>query len=52
MAFHWLSCGSFSLAGLLLGEEESLTFSCWDGKVLIHLQGPSLSIGSAFDEGL
>lgn len=28
VAFNWLSCDSLSLARLLLGEKESLPFSC------------------------
>ena len=53
VAFHCLNCNTLSLAGLLLGEKESLSSSRWDsseGKaVSIHLQGLSLLVGSSIE---
>lgn len=52
MVFHWLSCGSFSLAGPLPGEEKiflppvgvaKLASSCW------KMQGALLSVVSAME---
>lgn len=42
-AFHWLTCGSLSLAGLLPGKEKNLPHSSWGGKVGTFLVGSHLS---------
>lgn len=38
VTFHWLSCHSPSLAGLLPGEEENLSFSCWSSTIVSILK--------------
>ena len=42
VAFHWLRSDCLSLAGLFLGEEESLSSSCWDSKVVSMYKVPLL----------
>ena len=53
VASHWLSRGCLSVAGLLLREEENLSYSCRECKVVVKVvfaYRVSLPVKSAIDK--